>query len=353
MPSLDAGGAERFILDLIRNLDQNLFSPTLVLFSHGGFFEAAARQAGIDLIILRKRFKFDPINFFKLYRVVKKLKPDIVHTQLGGDIYGRLAARMLAVPVIVSTEQNVQIGESGLIRCLKTWTAKFAAKIVAISQAVKADALKRYGLPETKMELIYNGLETGKFLLTESRPKSDKIIFGSVGRLTAQKNYSLLIEALAELPDYNWELRLVGEGELRPDLERRISELGLTGRVKLLGLRADIKGFLAGLDVFVLPSLWEGLGLALLEAGLAALPVLASRVDGIREVIRDGQTGILFNSNDRPDLVVKLKQIMASSAKPELSILGKNLQATVQARFDIKIIAKQYQDLYLNLLSAK
>jgi len=83
------------------------------------------------------------------------------------------------------------------------------------------------------------------------------------------------------------------------------------------------------------------------------LPVLASRVDGIREVIRDGQTGILFNSNDRPDLVVKLKQIMASSAKPELSILGKNLQATVQARFDIKIIAKQYQDLYLNLLSAK
>jgi len=350
VPSLDAGGAERFILDLIRNLNRNLFSPTLVLFSHGGFFETEAQKLGIDLIVLRKRFKFDPINFWKLYQTVKRLKPSIVHTQLGGDIYGRLVARLLKVPVIVSTEQNVQVGEPYLVRCLKTWTAKFAAKIIAVSQAVKIDAKKRYGLPETKLAVIYNGLEVAKFLTTKKPIKNDKVIFGSVGRLTRQKNYSLLLEALAELKDYRWEFRLAGEGELQSSLEQRIKELDLSDRIKLVGLQSDVKSFLADLDVFVLPSLWEGLGIVLLEAGLVGLPVLASRVDGISEVIKDGQTGILFNSNDRPDLVLKLRHILENSTKPELLALGKNLQSNIQTKFDIKLIAGQYQNLYLKLL---
>ena len=105
MPSLDAGGAERFILDLIENLDLNLFSPTLILFDHGGFFVEELKNYNIDLIILKKKFKFDLVNFFKLCWEIKKNRPQIVHTQLGGDIYGRLAAWILRVPIIVSTDK--------------------------------------------------------------------------------------------------------------------------------------------------------------------------------------------------------------------------------------------------------
>ncbi|MEI7620147.1 MAG: glycosyltransferase [Candidatus Falkowbacteria bacterium] len=353
VPSLDAGGAERFILDLISRLDRNLFSPTLILFSHGGFFVEEAQKMGIDLIILKKRVKLDLSNFVSLYRAVKTLQPDIVHTQLGGDVYGRLVAHLLKVPVIVSTEQNVQTGENFLINHLKKWTAKFADKIVAISEAVKKDTVKRYAVPESKLEVIYNGLEVNKFILTSRRPKSDKIILGSVGRLTRQKNYQLLIEALAELKGYNWECRLAGEGELRADLEQRITELKLEDRIKLVGLQKDVKKFLSDLDLFILPSLWEGLGIVVLEAGLAGLPVLASRVDGICEIIKDGQNGILFNSNDKADLVLKLKKILENISQPAMDALGVDLQTDIQAHFDIRVIVKKYQKLYLNLLDKK
>lgn len=353
VPALDAGGAERFILDLIKNLDHDLFSPTLILFSHGGFFVKEARELGIELVILQKKFKFDVVNLVKLYRVIKRIRPHIVHTQLGGDIYGRFVARCLRVPVIISTEQNVQQGESWLIRFLKKWTARFADKIVVISQAVRSDTIQRYGVPESRTELIYNGLEIDKFLVAKRRAQSDKIILGSVGRLSPQKNYSLLLRALADLKDYNWEFRLAGEGELRQALEREVEALGLVGRVKLLGLKKDVKGFLSDLDIFILPSLWEGLGLVLLEAGLAALPVLASRVDGIYEVVKDGQTGILFNSDDQPDLVLKLRLMLDNIAKPEIEALGRSLQADIRERFDIKTIAEQYHNLYLKLLAKK
>lgn len=353
IPALDAGGAERFILDLIKNLNRDIFSPTLVLFSHGGFFVEEARGMGIDVIILQKNFKFDPFNFFKLYQTIKRLKPAIVHTQLGGDIYGRFVACLLEVPVIISTEQNVQTGESFLIRRMKKCTARAAHKIVAISKAVKADTMKRYGVLESKMELIYNGLEIDKFLVSERRPRSKRLIIGSVGRLTAQKNYSLLIDALSDLKDYDFECRLVGEGELRGELEQKIKDLDLGDRVKLLGLQQNIKGFLSDLDVFVLPSLWEGLGIVLLEAGLAGLPVIASRVDGICEVIEDGQTGILFDSGNRADLVSKLKSVLDNQDPEKIMSLGLNLQVDVRTRFGIKIIAKQYQDLYLSLLEQK
>ena len=158
---------------------------------------------------------------------------------------------------------------------MKTITAFWADKIIAISKAVKNDSLTRYRVPERKMKIIYNGLNTDNFLIDGRRVVGKKIIIGSIGRLSPQKNYSLLIKALANLKNNNWECQIVGEGGVRLKLEKEITELGLTGKVKLLGLKKDIKGFLFDLDLFVLPSLWEGLGIVLLEAGLAGLPVLA------------------------------------------------------------------------------
>ncbi len=350
VPALDAGGAERFILDLINNLDRAVFSPTLILFDHGGFFVAEAEAAGIDLVILKKRFKFDPINFCQLRRALKRLRPSIVHTQLGGDLYGRLAARMLHIPVIVSTEQNVQPRESGLMRRLKAWTGKWANQVVAISRAVKADMEKRYSLPAAKTRVIYNGLEIKKFLLEERRPVGAKIILGSLGRLTPQKNYSLLLGALAKLPLINWECRLAGEGELRPQLEAQIKELNLTDKVRLVGLKRNVKEFLSDLDIFVLPSSWEGLGIVLLEAGLAGLPVVASDVDGIKEIISDGDNGRLFVSGNVADLAAKLEDFIKNINQPEIKRLGDNLRASVKERFDIRNIVNQYQDLYQELL---
>lgn len=350
MPSAAAGGAERFLLDLISNLDLEKFVPSLILFDHGGFFLKDFAALGMPVVVLQKKYKFDLGNFCKLRQALKKLKPDIVHTQLGGDVYGRLVARCLGVKKIISTEQNVQVHEDWLANKLKTWTAKFANKIVAISEAVKVDSLKRYQLPPEKLIVIPNGVDVQKFFIKPRALTSPgKIILGSVGRLTEQKNFSFLIKALANFKDKNFECLIAGEGELRKDLQTQIDSLELGQKIKLVGLQKDIPVFLQQLDVFILPSLWEGLGIVALEAGLTGLPVLAARVDGLKEIIKDEATGWLFDPQDEKDLAAKLSYVFDFNNREILKDRGRKLQVAVLERFDIKNIVRQYEKLYFNL----
>ena len=142
LPSLSSGGAERLTLDLIYNLDKEVFLPELLLFNGGGFFYQEALSRGIKLRVLKKRFKFDIFNFLKIYKYIKNSKPDIVHTGLGADIYGKLAAKMAKIKVIVSTEHNVSVNDKLIVRRLKKITARWSKKIVAITKSVKNDILR-------------------------------------------------------------------------------------------------------------------------------------------------------------------------------------------------------------------
>ena len=372
MPTAAAGGAERFLLDLVGNLDKNKFAPSVIFFAGGGFFLDDFKALKIPVIVLCKRFKFDPGNYWQLKKALKKLAPQIVHTQLGGDLYGRWAAKSLGIKVIISTEQNVNPQESLGARILKKYTSRLAVKIVAISQAVKNDLERRYNLPKNKITVIYNGLETKKFFVPlkqivapadKSAAKSTAgmiggkikrpIIIGSVGRLTKQKNYALLIKALSGLRDLNFECLLAGTGELQSELAAQIERENLEDKIKLVGPIKNVKEFLMGLDLFVLPSLWEGLGIVLLEAGLVGLPVLASGVDGITEIIQDRVTGRLFDKNDAVDLQKKLVEMFKNIQSPEVKNLGVNLQKFVREKFAISKICQEYEDLYLELWKNK
>ncbi len=350
IPSLASGGAERFILDLIYNLDKEKFDPSLLLFNGKGFFYPEAVERGLKLKVYRKLCRLDLINFFRICGYIKRERPDIVHTQLGGDIYGKIAAKLFGVKKIVSTEQNVLNNDSRLVFFLKKITSKFSDKIVAISTEVRKDIVERYGLPENKVELIFNGIDLDKFSLNLKKVnEKDKIVMGSIGRLSEQKNFSLLFKALAVFPDIDFECLIVGEGELRPRLEREIVDLGLEKKVYLLGRKKDVQRFLSGLDFFVLPSKWEGLGLVLLEAGLSKLAVLASNTGGIKDIIKNEETGILFENDNLDDLKKKLNYFFDDNKKEDLDILGENLYKLVEQEFDIKKIAEKYESLYLNL----
>jgi len=351
IPSLEAGGAERFILDLIKNLDKAKFSPSLILFDHAGFFWEEALALEIPVYALKKRWRLDPFNFLALLFKMKKLRPDIVHTQLGGDVYGRLAARMLKVKGIISTEQNVNLQEGGSYNFLKSWTGHFAKYIVAISEAVKKDLIKRYQVPEEKVRVIYNGLELSKFQgEAYHRQPGEAVIFGSIGRLATQKNFGSLIEALSLFKDRNFLCLIAGSGDLRPVLEKQIKDFNLGEKIKLVGLQKDVSGFLSQLDFFILPSLWEGLGIVLLEAGLKGLPVLASRVDGIKEVIKDGETGILFDPQEIGDMAEKIEYALSQVDSPQFRALGEKLQSDIRERFDIRKVAAEYELLYYDLI---
>jgi glycosyltransferase involved in cell wall biosynthesis len=350
IPSLASGGAERFILDLIYNLDKEKFDVSLLLFNGKGFFYSEAVERGLKVKVYRKLCRLDFVNFFRIYSYVKKEKPDIVHTQLGGDIYGKIAARLAGVKKIVSTEQNVLNNDSRLVFSLKKFTSKFSDRIVAISTEVRKDIIERYGLSEDKVELIFNGIDLNKFSFNlKKEGKKDKIVIGSIGRLSEQKNFSLLFRALAFFPDINFQCLIVGEGELRSRLEKEIKGLGLENKVYLLGRKKYVQKFLSSLDFFVLASKWEGLGLVLLEAGLSKLAVLASNTGGIKDIIKNEETGILFENDNLDDLKKKLNYFFDDNKKEGLNILGENLYKLVEQEFDIRRIAKKYENLYLNL----
>jgi len=360
LPSLASGGAERFLLDLIYSLNLSVFEPQLLLFKDSGFFYPEAIGRGLKIKVLSKKFKFDLINFYHIYKYIKKEQPDIVHTELGGDIYGKLVAKLAGVKIIVSTEQNVSINDRQIIYRLKKITTGWSDKIIAISSAVRDDLIKKYQVAPDKIELFFNGLDVEKFKQVDQiekdqseRQEFDTIIIGSVGRLSPQKNFSLLFQALSRVKEKNFKCLIAGEGELRLQLEQEIKDLGLNDKIELVGLKVDIKSFLADLDFFVLPSKWEGLGIVLLEAGVTKLPVLASATGGILDIIEDQKNGLLFNNENLDDLIIKLNYCLDYNNQTKLKQLGENLFLTIIEKFDIKKITSQYQNMYQELLKNK
>jgi glycosyltransferase involved in cell wall biosynthesis len=352
MPTLDRGGAERFLVDLILNLDRQKYEPILILFKRGGDWAAKLSAENIPVIIFNKKYRLDLFNFRRIFQELKKFRPNIVHTQLGGDIYGRLAAKLLRVPVIISTEQNVNPDEKFSRRWAKRITGAWADKIIAISEAVRDDLIKRYQVPNQKINIIYNGIDIDNFIQTEKRQPSLNLIFGTLGRLEEQKGQRFLIEAWNKVKDENWQCQIGGQGSLAQSLNQQIKDSGLENRVKLLGPIANPGQFLKGLDIFLLPSLWEGLGIVLLEAGLSGLPIVASQVDGITEII-DDQTGWLVPAGNSEALAEKINWLGKNINDPLVAEKSQKLKNKIIQEFSIVKIASQYQDLYQDLIKQK
>lgn len=347
IPTLDSGGAERFFVDLIKNLDRNKFEPRLILYKRGGEWLKELEALGIRFDILEKKKLLDLSNFRNIVRAIKKDKPDIVHTQLGGDIYGVLAARLCGVKRIISTEVNTNVAEMKIYNLVKRFSLRFATHIVAVSSAVAEDALKRYKLDPGKLEVIYNGIEIDKFRREiKGRLNTDKIILGSIGRLEEQKGYKYLINAIAKLEHKNTELRIAGAGSLKSDLEKQIKDLNLQERIKLVGL-VDSSKFFFEIDAFILPSLWEGMGIVLAEAMTAGKIIIATDVGGIKEVLKNDFAYLVPAGNEEA-LALKIDELCGIFDSPKIISMKTFAQEEAIKRFDIKKITKDYERLYEN-----
>jgi glycosyltransferase involved in cell wall biosynthesis len=358
LPTLNRGGAERVVADLILNLDRERFAPSLILFQSGGAWLAEITAENIPVTILKKRGKFDPLNFWQIYRALKKIRPQIVHTHLGGDLYGRLAAKFLGVPVIISTEHNINTDERRIQNILKKISNRTASRIVAVSEAVKKDLTSRYDFPMEKVSVIMNGLDIEKFrpylknIEEGNTALSAKMpIFGTLGRLNPQKGHFILIEAWKKLKNDAICL-IAGSGPLASALEEKIKREGLEEKVKLVGPTANPGAFLNSLDAFIFPSLWEGLGIVLLEAGLVGLPIVASDIDGIKEII-NSETGWPIPAGRPEKLAEQIDWLISNLNNPIVKEKTERLRRRIISDFDIKKITAEYQALYLNLFNNK
>lgn len=337
--------------------------------SEGSLVEAA-REAGADMVLIprlrRQPALLDDLSvLWRLHREFRRWRPDLVatHTAKAG-LLGRLAAVTARVPVRVHTfHGHVLHGYFGsfgsaLVRVTERLLASLTTQFIAISPEIAAD-LSEAGIGRGKTTLIPLGLDLEALARPGSRRLRDDLgvgekerLVGLVGRLVPIKAPGLFLEAaelvLEAVPDATFVL--VGDGELRGELERQVTERGLLERVRFTGWRSDLAEVYSALDLVVCCSLNEGTPVSVIEASAAGRPVIGTRVGGMPSVIEDGVTGVLVRPGDPTDLAAAITRVLTD---PHLARdLGRAGSAFSRERHSSERMLNQVRHLYSTLLSS-
>ncbi|MGE5425985.1 MAG: glycosyltransferase [Bacillota bacterium] len=344
MPSMARGGAERFLLDLISEIKDEAEIKVILFKDGGAFLSQLSELAAVE--VLTKKGTVDIANVFAIAKSIKNFRADIVHTQLGGDIRGRIAAKMAGVKIIVSTEQNTNIGEGFMRRAAKALSSTLADKIVAISKAVASDMTRRYLIPRSKQLIIPNGIILSRFPYSERTPRKPAII-GAMGRLNEQKGFDILIKAWQSLkPDA--KLLIAGTGPQEAMLKDLATAEIKEGKIEFMGDIAQPESFLSSLDLFTMPSRWEGLGIAALEAGASGAGIVASQVGGLAEFVND-QTGYPAIPEDKESLRSAIKRALTDLQAGRLATKTAALRKQIEDHYSMKSVGREYLKLYEKL----
>jgi len=350
--SFALGGAEKLLLDLCRQLDRQKFEPYVCTAVAGGPMAEDFEALGLPVKIFIKKSKLGLGVIWQLVKFLKEVKPQIVHTHLfGGDTWGRIAAILAGVPIIISTEHNINLDESWLKKLIKFKLAIFTKKIIAVSQSVKNYSVKKEKINPKKIAVIYNGIDLHKFSFRgyQSIDLHNKISAVTIARLEPQKGHYYLIDAMPLIiKKYpNFILNIVGAGNLENELKNQAKDLGLQDHVVFWGRRTDPENILPAMALFILPSIWEGLGIAILEAQAVGVPVLASKVGGIMEIIESGKTGLLFAPKNSEAIFQSIEKLLSDSDLQQKIV--KNAHEQVKEKFSLENMVQAYEDLYLEL----
>jgi len=317
-------GSEAHLLALLpalreRGVDAGFLGLDVPGTDYGRFYEHLDRL-GVPHRSVRCGLDASPRMARDVHRAIKAERPELVHTHLvHADVYGGAAARLLGIPS-VSTRHNDDRYLLGPFRYVDRAFARPARKLIAISDAVRA-FLERAGHDPAKLLTIRYGLDELPAAPSDPTPAQAGVppeapLAVAVGRLIAQKDHATMLRAFAPvhaaLPQAR--LAILGSGPLEAETRALAAELGLTGAVLLPG-RADIRDWLERADVFVHSSRWEGFGIVLLEAMLAGLPVVATRVSAVPEVVVDGETGLLVDAGDDAGLAAHLTALLTDGER--------------------------------------
>lgn len=341
--ALNVGGAEALLFDLLKNINKEKFDvKVLCFFKEGGMVDKF-----IDSDIEIKFIEEKRTSYFKIYKKIveyfKQEKPDIVHTHLfGADFFGTIAARRAGVKNTISTEHNLNKGEGFIKNACKFISIRFEKKIIAISRAVKKYINKKYLIYGKKIEVINNFIDINKWKCDYKVLLNDKIKIAVIGRLVEQKGHSVLIRALSKV-NFDYELLIIGDGNKRKELEEMVRVYNLEDKVKFLGSCDNVREIIEDVDVVVQPSLWEGFGITVAEALAASKMVIASRVDGILDIIDDKKNGLFFDVGNSSDLADKLNWV--NDNRVEAMGFARNAFKSIE-KFDVKNVVFNYEVVY-------
>ena len=357
--SLEVGGLENGVVNLVNRLDRDRYDHEICCIASSGPM-ADRIQPPVPIHVLGKVASGKAYLLpFRLAGLIRRVAPDIVHTRNWGAMDGVLAARLAGVKRVVHGEHGREATDPNGANSRRRWIRRLLSPAVNHFIAVSADLanwlVEDVGVPGRKVTHIINGVDAVKFgprgEVSPSREELglpvDPCLMGIVGRLDPVKDHATLFKAFSRLGE-NAHLVVVGDGPMRNELIGLANELGLTGRVSFLGNRNDVPDILPALDVFVLPSIAEGISNTILEAMACGLPVVASRVGGNPELVKDGETGFLFCAGDVQALAGRLNQYLQhSDLRGEH---GKAARARIEREFSLAAMVDKYDRLYRSIL---
>ncbi len=297
----------------------------------------------------------DLLMLGRLYRLIRRLEPDLVHlhSRIGADLMGGLAACLAGVAVLHT--RRVDNPEPRWLVALKY---RLHDRVIAISQGI-ARVLLDEGLPSAKLRVVRSAVSAERFAhpcrpgLIQDRLglPADSQVLGVVAQLIERKGHTLLLQRLPDLLAEQPQLQVVffGQGPLAAALEQQIRRLGLEQRVHLVGFRDDLAQLLACLTLLVHPALMEGLGVSLLQASAAGVPIVASRVGGIPEAVEDGVTGVLVPTGDGEALGRAIRELIADPMRCQR--LGQAGAERVRRLFSVDVMVEGNLAVYRELLS--
>lgn len=355
---LPPDGAERLLVDLLRNRSAD-FDHVVLCLIEGGHLAAEVTAMGIPIVTFGYQGWKDWTILLRLYRWLAAQRPAVVHTHLfSADLWGRTAAYLAGVPAIFSTIHSTNAWKTPLHRFCDWILAHFSTRLIACSPQVAKVLAERDHIPTDRIVTVANGIDLARFrntvpldLAAEFGVTADTVRLAMVGRLEPVKGHLDLLPVLAQLRQEgndNFRLLVVGEGPLRPTIEDMIQDLALEDIVTLIGLRKDVPRILAAIDILIMPSRWEGLPIALLEAMVMGRPVLAAAVGGIPDVITDGVTGCLYPPGNSQFLATSLRRLLQDAALRQT--LGAAAKKIVTAQYDAGQVCRHYETLYRELL---
>ncbi|MFW6022664.1 MAG: glycosyltransferase family 4 protein [Halanaerobiaceae bacterium] len=353
-----AGAVPNILLDLIPELegyDINIVSLQDID-KENDYMVKKCHDKGIKLETLKLKRKQLIKSYFYLKDYFQRNKPDIIHSHLGrSDILSALCKPDDSK--LITTFHNVRKNYNNIIKLMYWFTDNMVNCRLSVSKAVKYSWYDQWYLNSDNV-VIYNPVNSDRIENSGSVDllkkefninPNDKVIL-TIGRLIEQKGHIYLIEAMNKICQYKSNVKLIiaGEGKLDQYLEDEIKKRSLEDNIFLVGFRSDIPELLYLTDLFVFPSLWEGLGLAVLEAMLSRVPVIASDIPALREYIENGKNGYLVDYNDVDKMAERIIELLEDrQLRTEFAESGYKL---VKELFAVDKIAKQYDALYKEVL---
>ncbi|MCD6460213.1 glycosyltransferase [bacterium] len=341
------GGTEKMIVEIASSLPKDIFRSTVAALKPGGYLEQLCFKNNIEFVSLNMKSKLDFTVVFRLFNLIRKNNVDILHTYLfHANILGRAVGRIAKVPLIFSGQRNVDLWRNFFHNAADRLTVKFCEKIISNSSAGKEFLVKNVGIEQDKILVVPNGINVENYNQVKHKAKKT-INFSVVASLTRKKGHSYLFKSFQKMyaNNKNVKLMIIGTGPLKNELEQLSVDLGINENTVFLGFLDNPAKYLEQSDIFVLPSLWEGMPVALMEAMACGLPCIASDVGGVGELIDNNISGILVKPKDIDALYESMLRLISSP--DERAKLGEGARKKISNCYSKKNMINQLEQIYL------